>query len=225
MAMATNFWGRVLHAGRLAAHAPRRFGRIVNVVSVGGKVPPHLMPYTTSKFALSGLTKALRIELAKDGILVTGVYPARCGRAAHPRLVKGDKQAEYSIVAPRRHAPARLDVGRTRGAVALEGGLRRRRGGDRRLARGGRAKLQALLPNWTADARRCRRLAPPRGRLRRSSGRGRPRPVPESSATIPPGTRPDVGRTSPAVRESRSVRKVSPMSRDLLHPGADHGRG
>src|SRR5262245_12318314 len=51
-------------------------GRIVNITSIGGKIAmPHLAPYTMSKFALVGLSKAMRVELAKDGIIVTTICP------------------------------------------------------------------------------------------------------------------------------------------------------
>lgn len=54
----------------------RRWGRIVNISSIGGLVSiPHLLPYTASKFALTGLSLGLRVELAKQGILVTTVCP------------------------------------------------------------------------------------------------------------------------------------------------------
>ena len=51
-----------------------RFGRIANVSSVGGRIPaPHMLPYTTSKFALTGFTKGLRPEALRDGVFVTGI--------------------------------------------------------------------------------------------------------------------------------------------------------
>ena len=75
--MATNFWGAVYCSMAAIPHMRRRgFGRIGNVISIGGKLAtPHLLPYTASKFALAGFTEALRSELARDGILVTGIYP------------------------------------------------------------------------------------------------------------------------------------------------------
>ena len=52
----------------------RREGRIVNISSVGGKVPtPHLLPYVASKFALVGWSEGLHAELRQDGIVVTTV--------------------------------------------------------------------------------------------------------------------------------------------------------
>jgi NAD(P)-dependent dehydrogenase (short-subunit alcohol dehydrogenase family) len=76
-AMGVHFWGP-LHT--MLAAVPfmrtRRFGRIVNISSIGGKVAvPHLAPYCASKFALTGLSDSLRTELAHDGIQVTTVCP------------------------------------------------------------------------------------------------------------------------------------------------------
>jgi len=49
-------------------------GRIINIASIGGKLAvPHLAPYCASKFALVGLSSALRVELAKENIFVTTV--------------------------------------------------------------------------------------------------------------------------------------------------------
>lgn len=55
----------------------RRKGTIVNVSSIGGLDPiPFQIPYTTSKYAVTGLTKALQAELSSKGIHVCGIYPS-----------------------------------------------------------------------------------------------------------------------------------------------------
>jgi NAD(P)-dependent dehydrogenase (short-subunit alcohol dehydrogenase family) len=83
-AMATHFWGP-LHLMFEIVPAMRRrgFGRIVNISSIGGRMAvPHLAPYCASKFALAGLSDAVRTELAQYG----------------PRNadVKGQHEAEYA---------------------------------------------------------------------------------------------------------------------------------
>jgi NAD(P)-dependent dehydrogenase (short-subunit alcohol dehydrogenase family) len=98
-AMAVHFWGS-LHTIQavLPQMRQRRSGRIVNISSIGGLVAvPHLGPYTASKFALTGLSDALRAEVRKDGIKVTTVCPGlmRTGSAIHA-LVKGRHQAEFA---------------------------------------------------------------------------------------------------------------------------------
>jgi NAD(P)-dependent dehydrogenase (short-subunit alcohol dehydrogenase family) len=73
-------------------------GRIVNITSIGGKIAaPHLTPYTVSKFGFVGLSKAMRSELAKDGIVVTTICPGLM-RTGSPRnaTFKGQHRAEYA---------------------------------------------------------------------------------------------------------------------------------
>ena len=73
-------------------------GRIVNIASIGGKVAvPHLAPYCASKFALVGLSDALRTELARDNIHVTTVTPGMMRTGSHVNAkFKGNHGAEYS---------------------------------------------------------------------------------------------------------------------------------
>lgn len=54
----------------------RRFGRIVNVTSIGGKLPvPHQAAYTIGKYAATGWSETLAVELAKENIIVSTVTP------------------------------------------------------------------------------------------------------------------------------------------------------
>jgi NAD(P)-dependent dehydrogenase (short-subunit alcohol dehydrogenase family) len=99
-AMAANFWGTV-HAtyAVLPAMRRRRRGRIVNVTSIGGTVAvPHLLGYTSAKFAAVGFSSGLAAEVAKDGIVVTTIVPGlmRSGSFLHA-LVKGRRDAEASL--------------------------------------------------------------------------------------------------------------------------------
>jgi short-subunit dehydrogenase len=203
--MATNFWGAVYCSlAAIPYMRQRRFGRIGNVVSIGGKVPtPHLLPYTSSKFALTGFTKALRAELAKDGILVTGIYPhlMRTGGHVHA-YVKGDRAVEYSLFALGDTLPI-VSVSAESVARRLWDAVRH---GDPEVIAGWpsviAAKVHALFPNWTAEA-----LSLIAGLLPRDDesivpvrGEDVPGRLPEAlSRQIPPGTRPSVG-PAPAAR-------------------------
>jgi NAD(P)-dependent dehydrogenase (short-subunit alcohol dehydrogenase family) len=98
-AMATHFWGPlhlILEVTPVMRH--RRFGRIVNISSIGGRIAvPHLAPYSASKFALTGLSDAIRAELDPYGIRVTTVAPGlmRTGSPINAQF-KGQHQAEYA---------------------------------------------------------------------------------------------------------------------------------
>lgn len=73
----TNLWG-CIHTIQavLPAMVQRGQGTIINVGSFGGKMPlPQMTAYCTSKYALTGLTETLRLELASQGIHVGIVHP------------------------------------------------------------------------------------------------------------------------------------------------------
>jgi short-subunit dehydrogenase len=98
-AMRVHFFGP-LHTtlAVLPSMKRRGDGRIANVSSIGGKLAvPHMLPYSASKFALTGFTEGLRAEMKKHGILVTAVHPGlmRTG-SARRAYVKGRHRAEYA---------------------------------------------------------------------------------------------------------------------------------
>lgn len=74
----------------------QRFGRIVNVASIGGRVPqPHLGTYVAAKFAVTGFSDTLAIEARKYGIRVTTMTPPPLRNAAFLNVrVKGDGERE-----------------------------------------------------------------------------------------------------------------------------------
>lgn len=72
--------------------------RIVNICSMGGRVAiPHMLPYDTSKFALSGFSQGLATELYDEGISVTTIYPGMMRTGSPIQAVfKGDHEKEFT---------------------------------------------------------------------------------------------------------------------------------
>jgi len=75
----------------------RGAGSIVNIASVGGKIAvPHMLPYTASKFAVTGFSEGLNAELRSKGIRVTTVCPGLMRTGSHLNAqFKGDAEREY----------------------------------------------------------------------------------------------------------------------------------
>jgi len=73
-------------------------GTIINICSVGGQLPvPHMSTYCAGKFALSGFSETLAIELAQENIQVTTVYPGMMQTGSPIQAVfKGDHEQEYA---------------------------------------------------------------------------------------------------------------------------------
>lgn len=140
----------------LALREPMRSrggGRVANISSIGGVVSvPHLLPYSASKFALTGLSLGMRAELAKDGIVVTTVAPGLM-RTGSPRkaTVKGSHEKEYAWFAISDALPL-LSVSSTRAARRIVQGIER---GEAHVIIGAAAKLaalaQGLAPGWVAN--------------------------------------------------------------------------
>lgn len=73
-------------------------GRIANIASIGGIVAvPHLLPYSTSKFALMGLSEAMRAELVRERIYVSTIAPGlmRTGSPVNARF-NGKSAEEFA---------------------------------------------------------------------------------------------------------------------------------
>ena len=74
----------------LPAMRHKRWGRIINVSSINGKVPSlHGAAYTASKHGLLGLTKTLALEMAREGITANAICPGPV------HTVMNDRRIEY----------------------------------------------------------------------------------------------------------------------------------
>ncbi len=95
-------------------------GRIANIASIGGIVAvPHMLPYSTSKFALMGLSEAMRAELVRERIYVSTIAPGlmRTG------LSMPASRAARIIVRSLEDGTAHVVIGLPAKAVALAKGL------------------------------------------------------------------------------------------------------
>jgi short-subunit dehydrogenase len=118
-------------------------GRIVNISSIGGKIPvPHLLPYTASKFALRGYSEGLRTELAKKNIFVTTVCPGlmRTGSQINA-FFKGNYEAEYAWFKTLSAVPG-ISISANRAAQKIVEALQY---GEGEVVLGPSAKLASLL--------------------------------------------------------------------------------
>jgi len=95
-------------------------GRIVNISSIGGKIAaPHLLPYCTSKFALTGFSQGLAVELRAENIHVTTVCPGlmRTGSPVNAHF-KGRNRSEFAWFAIADSMPL-LSIGAERAAAKI----------------------------------------------------------------------------------------------------------
>jgi NAD(P)-dependent dehydrogenase (short-subunit alcohol dehydrogenase family) len=175
-AMDTHYWGPLYFIQSILPSMRRRgAGRIVNVTSIGGRISvPHLLPYSASKFALTGLSEGMRAELAKDGIVVTTVIPGLM-RTGSPRnaLFKGRHRAEYAWFALGDAFPL-LSMSAESAARQIVEACRR---GDASITLSVPAKLaetfHALFPGLTADLLgMVNRLLPSAGGIGKANARG-----------------------------------------------------
>ncbi len=115
--MDINYWG-VVYGLRavLPGMIERRRGHVINVASMAGKVAvPGLAPYCASKFAVVGLSAALRDELP-DGVTCTTVLPSAVrtrlsdGFELPPVGVVDPEDVARAVVASCKNAPAEVAV-------------------------------------------------------------------------------------------------------------------
>lgn len=171
-AMSSIFY-TALHPVLAALPVMRRRGKgtIAFITSIGGKIGvPHLAPYSAAKFAVVGLSEALRAELAADGIHVVTVVPGlmRTGSFVHA-VFEGDAEKEYAWFGASATAPL-VSIDADRAARIIVRGIRR---GETEISFTPEGRLapivKALLPTLTSELLSLagRLLPKPRGDLAR----------------------------------------------------------
>lgn len=94
----------------------RRWGRIVNVSSIAGRIStPYMGVYSASKYALEALSDALRVEVAPFGVRVVLIEPGPIRTTFGQRI---DTEAVFLPDSPYAMASARF-VGAASGATSM----------------------------------------------------------------------------------------------------------
>ncbi len=97
----------------------RRSGVIVNVSSIGGKIPLPWSPlYSATKYAVNALTECLRVELRRDGVRTMLVCPGYVKTGFQNNTLFG--QAPPGVIRARRFAISAAEC-----AAAVRRGLER----------------------------------------------------------------------------------------------------
>jgi len=69
----------------------KKWGRIINIASINSKIPSiHAAAYVASKHGLLGLTRAVALEVARDGITVNAICPCPVRTQMNDRRVQYD---------------------------------------------------------------------------------------------------------------------------------------
>lgn len=176
-AMAIHFWAPYfMTQAVLPVMRGTGAGRIINIASIGGKIAvPHLAPYCASKFALVGLSSALRVELVKENIYVTTVCPGLMRTGSHINAYfKGQNEKEYALFAISNALPI-SSIGVESAARQIVAAAKR---GDAEAVISPQAKIaarmNALFPELTADILSLvNRLLPGKGGIGTAKVRGK----------------------------------------------------
>jgi NAD(P)-dependent dehydrogenase (short-subunit alcohol dehydrogenase family) len=103
-------------------------GRIVTIASIGGKISvPHLLPYSTAKFAAVGFSQGLRAELGRGPVIVTTVVPGLMRTGSHVQArFTGQPGEEFTWFALGASLPL-ISMDAERAARQIVGAVRHRR--------------------------------------------------------------------------------------------------
>lgn len=118
-------WGPVNLADAVVARMrERQRGRFAVVTSIGGMLSaPHLLAYSTAKFAAVGFTEGLAASLAGSGVTASVVAPGLMRTGSHAAAeFYGDRQREYAWFAPAASLPL-VSMDAQRAAHAIVGGV------------------------------------------------------------------------------------------------------
>ena len=129
-------------------------GRIVTIASIGGKLSvPHLLPYSTAKFAAVGFSEGLRAELGCGPVSVPTVVPGLMRTGSHLQArFTGQADEEFTWFALGASLPL-IFMDAERAARQIIGAVRHRRA-EVVLTPAAQfiSRIAGLAPGLTSDA-------------------------------------------------------------------------
>jgi NAD(P)-dependent dehydrogenase (short-subunit alcohol dehydrogenase family) len=149
-----HFWGTLNVSRAALPHLARHGeGRIINICSIGGRVPvPHLSAYCASKYAQAGLSAVMAEELRAKGIAVTTVLPGLMRTGSHIQAwFKGDRPAEFAMFSLVGGAPLTSMSAERAATLILDASARRRADAVIPFTYRQLSKIAALAPNTTIN--------------------------------------------------------------------------
>lgn len=144
--MNVNFKGIVQCTYSALPYLKNTQGRIVNVASLGGILAiPYNTAYIASKFAVAGFSESLRMELLRENVSVTVIYPYWVVTEFHERML--DKDGHPRGPAGRAIYTNRMMTADECAQIILRAALKRKR--EVVMAPGKILRwLKLIAPNW-----------------------------------------------------------------------------
>ena len=103
----------MLCQGAIPAMKKRKWGRIVNISSIWGKISKEQRAsYSASKFALDGLTLALAAEHSADGIIANSISPGFIDTELTRRILDEEEMQTLALSVPARRVGQADEIAR-----------------------------------------------------------------------------------------------------------------
>ena len=147
-----HFWGTLNVSRAALPHLARHGdGRIINICSIGARVPvPHLSAYCVSKYAQAGLSAVMAEELRSKGIRITTVLPGLMRTGSHIQAwFKGEQPAEFALFSLINGSPGTSMSAERAARLILDAAARGQADAVIPFTYRQIARISALVPNLT----------------------------------------------------------------------------
>jgi NAD(P)-dependent dehydrogenase (short-subunit alcohol dehydrogenase family) len=181
-----HFWGTLNVSRAALPHLARHGdGRIINICSIGGRIPvPHLSAYCASKYAQAGLSAVMAEELRSKGIRVTTVLPGLMRTGSNVQAwFKGDRNKEYAVFSTIGGAPGSSMSAERAARLILDASARGKADATIPFSVRQIAKLSAVFPNAAVSTMAAVNTWLPSGGTR-FAAQGRTLPLPGAVRTV-----------------------------------------